>query len=166
MSPLIVVSVIFLLSLIGAAVLFKFFESSALVKSRKYKAGGAVAGFIIIYALLYGSFDRIQQSQYDAEECRQLQEVYQVSGKIIPKPDLGHVILAAAVEFPDMDGRFNLEARCLDKTDSNGELRIYVIDQEGEFYPKYVDIDSLENIILELPHVTAETEGSGSPSAK
>ncbi len=168
MSPVAVVSVIFLLSLSGAAVLFKFFESSALVKSRKYKAGGAIAGFIIIYALLYGSFHQIMESEYYKiiDDYKRLREVHQVSGRIVPTADFSRIVLAAQVVSPDMDGRFSLSARCLGGDESNGgQARIYVIDQRGVF-PKYVDLDSLENIVVRIPVDSSEAEESNTLSEK
>lgn len=54
---LVVVTVIFILSLTGAFVLFKFLKSSALIKKAGYQAGGAIAGFLLIYGALYSSFD-------------------------------------------------------------------------------------------------------------
>jgi len=54
--PLMSVSIIFGLSLIGSIVLFKFLKSSATITKPTYRAGGAVAGFILIYGLLFTSF--------------------------------------------------------------------------------------------------------------
>ncbi len=53
------VAVIFILSLAGAFVLFKFLKSSALIKSPSYQAGGALAGFLLIYGALYYSLDHL-----------------------------------------------------------------------------------------------------------
>jgi hypothetical protein len=59
---LLAVSVVFLMSLLGALVLFKVLKSSALIKRPGYQAGGALAGFLLIYGALYYSFDRTVQN--------------------------------------------------------------------------------------------------------
>jgi len=56
---LIPIIVIFCLSLIGSFILFKFLKSSATIKKPTYRAGGAIAGFIIIYVLLFGTFKSV-----------------------------------------------------------------------------------------------------------
>ena len=53
---LIPIIVIFCLSLAGSFILFKFLKSSATIKKPTYQAGGAIAGFILIYGLLFSSF--------------------------------------------------------------------------------------------------------------
>ena len=42
-SNLFIIVSIFFLSLVGAVVLFKFFENTAMVKSKQFQAGGAIA---------------------------------------------------------------------------------------------------------------------------
>ena len=49
---LIVIVVLFLLSLAAAVILFAFFKSTAVVQGTRYQAGGAIAGFIIVFVLL------------------------------------------------------------------------------------------------------------------
>lgn len=58
-NTLVVLTLIFSLSLIAAIVLFKILKSTALVKKAGYQAGGALAGFIIIYTTLYYSYTSI-----------------------------------------------------------------------------------------------------------
>jgi len=58
-NTLVVLTLIFSLSLIAAIVLFKILKSTALVKKTGYQAGGALAGFIIIYTTLYYSYTSI-----------------------------------------------------------------------------------------------------------
>ena len=60
-STVAVVAAVFALSLLGAVVLFHFFKSSALIKQKTYQAGGAVAGFIVIYGLLFASYHQIER---------------------------------------------------------------------------------------------------------
>ncbi len=49
----------FVLSLIGAFVLFKLLKSTAVIKKAGYQAGGALAGFLLIYSTLYYSYERM-----------------------------------------------------------------------------------------------------------
>jgi hypothetical protein len=60
-------AVCFTMSLIGAVVLFRFLKSSALVKNKSYQAGGALAGFVIIYGVLFASIFNMQRLARDAE---------------------------------------------------------------------------------------------------
>ena len=59
---LIPLSVIFALSLVGSIVLFRFLKSSAAITKSTYQAGGAIAGFILIYGLLYMSYNSFCKS--------------------------------------------------------------------------------------------------------
>lgn len=54
-APVIIVGIIFVLSLGGAIVLFRFLKSSAMIRKAGYQAGGALAGFLLIYGTLYYS---------------------------------------------------------------------------------------------------------------
>lgn len=60
-SPLFSIVVFFLLSLLGAIVLFRYLKSSATIKKAEYQAGGAIAGFLLVYGILYGSYLSIKQ---------------------------------------------------------------------------------------------------------
>lgn len=64
---LVVVSVIFALSLVGAFVLFKFLKSAAIIKRSGYQAGGALAGFLLIFGALYASYSRLEASAAERE---------------------------------------------------------------------------------------------------
>lgn len=54
-----ILTLIFSLSLIAAIVLFKVLKSTAIIKKAGYQAGGALAGFIIIYSTLYYSYSSL-----------------------------------------------------------------------------------------------------------
>jgi len=75
---LIPLSVMFTLSLVGSVILFRFLKSSATIKKKSYQAGGAIAGFMLIYGLLYASFD----SMYKNETSRE-PDVWAITGKVV-----------------------------------------------------------------------------------
>lgn len=54
--PLVAIAVFFLLSLIGAIVLFHFLKSTGVFSTVKGQAGGALAGFLMIFAAMQGSY--------------------------------------------------------------------------------------------------------------
>lgn len=60
---LIVISVMFVISLGGAFVLFRILDSQASIQRAGYKAGGALAGFLIILSMLFGSYYKLVQAQ-------------------------------------------------------------------------------------------------------
>lgn len=53
--------IFFLLSLIGAVVLFKLLKSTAIIKKAGYQAGGALAGFLLIYGTLFYSYESMSK---------------------------------------------------------------------------------------------------------
>lgn len=139
MFTLAVVAGIFLLSLIGAVVLFKFFRSTAIITGKTYQAGGAIAGFILLYSVLYGSYYKIEESEY-----RKIVNEYKVLvDKMAPKPITGRitpykrntkVVLAVKETDPDSSGRFRLQASAVDPV--NNDVRLYVITED-----KYIPYD-------------------------
>lgn len=60
---LLVIIVLFVLSAIGAFLLFRLLESWVTIKGTWYEAGGAVAGFMILFWRLDRSFCRIRRIQ-------------------------------------------------------------------------------------------------------
>ena len=62
MPPLTAVALMFLLSLGGAFVLFKLLKSAALIKRAGYQAGGALAGFLLIFGTLAFTYNDLVQS--------------------------------------------------------------------------------------------------------
>lgn len=58
-QSMIIMSTFFILSLIGAVVLFYFLESYAEVTNPSYRLGGAAAGFVVFFITLVGSYSRV-----------------------------------------------------------------------------------------------------------
>lgn len=125
MEPLWVISMIFCLSLLGAWVLFRLLGATAVVKTAKYKAGGAAAGFVIVYGTLYGSYYQI---------AKDYRPQMTVEGSLSPAPARTQVILAVAKAEPEDDGSFSLKAPWLDPKDT--ELAIYVVSEDRHVWKK------------------------------
>ena len=119
MHAITIVAAVFLLSLLGAVILFKFFESTALIREKAYQAGGAFAGFVIIYGLLFTSYYRIEQLKNEELTQANTALAAQVSSKLglavvsgIVQPDKGPVkvrLVVDAQEPDSMQGRFNFQ---------------------------------------------------------
>jgi len=114
MNSLTVVGTIFLLSLLGAVVLFRFFKSSAMIKRSTYQAGGAVAGFIVIYGLLTGSYYQIDQRnssqlKNEIDELNRKLAIQVVSGVVEPDRQPLKVRLVFDAVEPDSGGRFSFQ---------------------------------------------------------
>lgn len=58
-QSMIIMSTFFILSLIGAVILFNFLESYAEVTNTTYRLGGAAAGFIVFFVTLVAAYSRI-----------------------------------------------------------------------------------------------------------
>lgn len=160
-NPLVVVPILFALSLLASVILFKFFKSTAVVRSTKYQAGGAIAGFIIVYGILHMSFYKI--SGYEATAEAQKKEIEELNGKVTaysdyqkardiegvvdPYSDHTKVVLAVTEADLPINKKFRMSAPCIDL--SKGTYTLYVL-KEGRSYPYEIFPD--ENIsALRIP---------------
>lgn len=138
MYPLIVVAIFFILSLLGAVILFKFFKSSALIQGKTYQAGGAIAGFIILYVLLYHSYAKIDDFQGIKNENNELKEKYQIqtiTGNLKNyNKKYAKIVLAVRETEPDINGKYRLKAPGINPEED--DIRIYVItkDRQDAYY--------------------------------
>lgn len=110
-SGLAAVSAIFGLSALGSFLLFRLLESFAFISGSGYEAGGALAGFILLYWVLHRSFCRVLQLQEPRLTGRQtldLLHLFQEDVKYrilrtvfgwIDEVEMGH-------ELPPMETRF------------------------------------------------------------
>jgi len=152
---LLAVGIIFLLSLTGAIVLFKFLKSSALIKNEKYKAGGAIAGFIILFGVIFGSYYELKKNKIAdlqnelKKECQKsvlLEQKLQAStidGIITPNIQETKIVLAVEQTDADSDGRFRLIAKCIDP--QADMIKLYAIYNSGSKY-KTKGINSKEEM--------------------
>ncbi len=140
--------IFFLVSLLAAYLLFKFLKSSAVVTSHKHKAGGALAGFVIVYGVLFGSYyqfvgmqqkqlqsqyDQLKKSYDDLKKLNQsLLEAPPIVGQVGPDLQSVEFVLAVDKQEPDKDGRFALTPPC-SLNPEGGRATIYALAQEGVF---------------------------------
>ena len=59
-NDLVAVTALFFCSLVAAVVLFAVLKSTAVITKKEYQVGGAAAGFLLIYATLFGSYHQTQ----------------------------------------------------------------------------------------------------------
>jgi hypothetical protein len=107
---LIPLSVMFTLSLVGSIILFRFLKSSATIKKKSYQAGGAIAGFILIYGLLFTSFNSMNNS-----ERLKTPDKWTIKGKVLLQDANTHegITVKHIPETPEIlskkNGEFRLE---------------------------------------------------------
>ena len=137
-NPLLVIVVIFILSLVGAFVLFKLLKSTAIIKKAKYQAGGALAGFLLIYGTLYGSFYRLSCSEGGREPEPEHWTVIGTAKREKVKDHIGIEVrqLPPNPTFTDASGSFHLENVKVLK-DRWPEL----IFERENYFPRYITID-------------------------
>lgn len=149
-NPLVVITLLFLLSLTAAVILFAFFKSTAVIKTPKYQAGGAIAGFMLVYGVLYPSYQKISDdknlivqlqdrtSQLEAleETHKQFEALHDISGTVSPYHDRMQVVLAFTDTEVRADQKFRLSAPCVDVRDR--PYTLYVI-HDGISYPYVIE---------------------------
>ncbi len=162
-NPLLVVPILFGLSLAAAVILFRFLKSSAVIQTAKYQAGGAIAGFVIVYGLLHFSFEKI--SGFQDEIKKQEQTIYDlksktkdfeeftasrdITGTVDPYSDHTKIVLVVTETDLPVNKRFRLTAPCLDL--KKGRYALYVI-QEGKNYPYEIfPEDNIAKLNISIP---------------
>lgn len=145
MNALIVILVLFLLSLTAAVILFRFLKSHAEVKTPQYQAGGAIAGFIIVFGLLHMSFDKVAGFETTIKDLRientHLQtriksyetftSAHDISGSVEPYSDATKIALVLTEADLPINKKFRLTAPCIDLAKTRTAL--YVL-QNGRYY--------------------------------
>jgi type II secretory pathway pseudopilin PulG len=147
-SPLIIVVSLFGLSLFAAIILFKFLKSTALITNEKYQAGGAIAGFIIVYGMLHGSFTQladysqtirtdvqtIGEQKTRLEQLSKFTQESTLTGTVTPNTPDTLVLISAWEGQADLGGEFSLKAPCLVGNDA---VKL-IITQQGRHFVKLV----------------------------
>lgn len=143
--PILAVTVIFVLSLGGAIVLFKFLKSSAIIKKTGYQAGGALAGFLLIYGTLFYSFDKLIESNNPPGQI-----IWTITGSVKKEGTSKHDGITVTHVPPapttptDVSGTFRLEnVHTSGKTDYP-EIRV----ESNGYYPRTFQLN-LENALID-----------------
>lgn len=133
-SGLDAVIVIFSMSLFGSYVLFKILKATAVIKNEKFQAGGALAGFIILYVTMFQSYQPLRDAK-DTEnklaETRALLANRTIKGSLIPNLSNTKIILATQQTDTDSEGKFKLLTKCINPDDD--DIKVYVISANGSF---------------------------------
>ena len=161
---LLVVAILFLLSLSAAVILFKYLESWATVTDKRYQAGGAIAGFIIIFGILYSAYYTIEMRGYKTLEAEheKLQDEYKklsdkhqklsqmsvISGNISPYQQYTKVVLAVKETDLDPTGDFQLRVRCIDPKED--DIRVHVIMPDKPVFYNIHSQEQMTNIKIHL----------------
>lgn len=131
---LVVVAAIFLMSLVGAYILFAVLKSVAQISNKAYQAGGALAGFIILYGTMFQSFQSLHNIEKTENELRAAQnklDNIEINGTITPSSHNDKIVLAAQQTDADDNGKFKLLAKCISPEDD--DVKVYVISPDGRY---------------------------------
>lgn len=133
------ISVIFLLSLLGAYVLFAILKSTAVIKKAGYQAGGALAGFLLIFIMLFGSY----------RELANQQKIFTVNGKV--KVIDGNLHRGVMVK--------QLSPSVL--TDASGTFRLESVRRIGDMWPEIqLEGDGFYPIPIEVGKLIKENKAT------
>lgn len=155
-SMLLTVVIVFLLSLGGTYVLFKFLESYAKIENKKYLAGGAIAGFILIFGAMttfYNSLEDRKIKSLQAELASAKTELTDaknelkesnIEGTVVSKIKNPKVVLAIKQMDPDVSGKFRLSAKCIDP--EKDDIKVYVVYEKGYKFKSIFKEDDMKNI--------------------
>lgn len=138
-----------LISLMIAFILFKYLKSSAMVKKTGYQAGGAIAGFIIVFSILMGSYIKLKNSEVETKKdlISNSKIPYTISGRVLKMDndnnDGVRVTLypPASKAISDPTGRFSIEG-----------IRLSQVDIDSmDIIRLAVDVDGYTSNTLDVP---------------
>jgi hypothetical protein len=133
-AALTAVAVLFTCSLVAAFVLFKILQSTAAIERKEYQVGGAAAGFLVIYAALYGSYAQLQKAALATCQSQLAVDEHELPIQGTVEPPIKNATIVLAVKQVNLadDGRFGLTAKGLDPT--RDPLSLYVITEKTHIY--------------------------------
>jgi hypothetical protein len=163
MNPLLVVCVLFFISLFAAWILFRFLKSTAIVRNKQYQAGGALAGFLIVFSATYVSYVKISDFQGEINRYKQLVDglnttikenqdfiaARYIEGTVDPYSSQTKIVLAIAEADLPVNKKFRIASPCVDL--KKGKYALYVI-QEGRNFPYEIFPDeNISDLKIEVP---------------
>ena len=135
------VCTIFVLSSAGALLLFRLLESQAKIEGSWYEAGGAMAGFVLLYLMLHRSYCRILQLQepcLSGKQTLDLIHLFQEDAKY----QILRVIFGWIDELEDGGELPSLEHRLAVIDNARHEPRQYVTGFKSPIPDMYKHIES------------------------
>lgn len=113
LTSLLAVVVNFSLSAFGSFLLFRLLHSSAIVTGARYEAGGALAGFILLYSLLHRSFCKLLTLQEPCLTPRQTLDLIHLFQESVKSRILRTVFgwvddVEAGCELPPLETRLQV----------------------------------------------------------
>jgi hypothetical protein len=149
-SNLTAVAVLFACSLVAAFVLFKILQSTAAIQKKEYQVGGAAAGFLVIYAALYGSYAQLQKAPIAACQAQLALDEHELGIQGIVEPPVKNATIVLAVQQVNLadDGRFGLKAKGVDP--SRDSLSLYVITEKTHSYYQIFPGDNIANLKINV----------------
>jgi len=138
-------SVIFILSLGGSFVLFKFLKSSATVKKPTFQAGGALAGFIIIYGLLFTTFNSWYQCRPDEWSIK---GVVNLEGASIHDGISVKYIPPSPTTYSERSGNFRLENVKIFPEEGLPEIQFFI--ESDNYLPQLIEMNKMKQGELEI----------------
>lgn len=155
-KSLLVIITIFILSLLGAFVLFRFLKSTAGIENKKFQAGGALAGFIILYFTMFQSYEKLQDMDKIKEKLGQVQKLMeslqeklkssQINGTVMPPAKNVKIVLAVKQTDPDDNGQFRLSANCIDP--QLDDIKLFVISENGYKFKNIFSKEEMNGITI------------------
>lgn len=171
-NPLVAVLILFSLSLLAAVLLFKFFKASAVFATKRYRAGGAIAGFCIVFTLLYTSFftlagkrNELDRASYNEQIKQHEEEISNLKAQILRlqhrlkpleiKGTLGgqylknretKLVLAVQAADANPDGRFHLSAPGVNPDKSMVAVYVVSVNKVGGTRVDRYEVDASDNL--------------------
>lgn len=152
------VEFIFMLSLIGAYILFKVLRATAMIKNTKFQAGGALAGFVILYGTMFQSYQslqnvkeiegRLKEAKDEIGFLKTRMDASQIKGTIIPTDRNTKIVLAVKQADPDENGQFRLSASCIDP--EKDDIKVFVISEKGYKFKSIFSRDEMKGIQINV----------------
>jgi hypothetical protein len=151
------VAVLFACSLVAAFVLFKILQSTATIQKKEYQVGGAAAGFLLIYAALYGSYAHLQNVQLttcqaalaaDGAKLAVDEGELSIQGTVEPPIQDATVVLTVKQTNPDNQGRFLLNKKGVDLVKDS--VALYVVTETKYFKKQIFKGDDVSNLKIDI----------------
>ncbi len=151
---MLVVSTFFVLSLLAAFVLFKWFKSTAVIANKTYQVGGAIAGFIIIFLMLFESYVLVEESKCHKilthyNQLTKALEEKEIKGVLIPPPGEKPVQVILGTKYlPDSRGTFKFIGRWDPEKDN---IAIYVQTEDNKFVHRNITSEEEMKGYISIP---------------